>query len=200
MIDTGDTAWLLMSTALVMLMLPGLALFYGGLVRAKNVLSTIMHSFFGLAIVTRGLGRRRLQPRLRRRPSAALGIVGGLLHYIFFSGVGMEPAEGSTIPFVLFATFQMMFAAITPALISGAFAERKRFARVRGLHHRLVDPRLLPAGPHGLGWRHPRRAGRARLRRRHRRPHRLGRLRPRRGPGHGSPHRAATMSSRTTCP
>ena len=56
-----------------------------------------------------------------------IGIVGGL-DYLFFSGVGMEPAEGSDIPFVLFATFQMMFAAITPALISGAFAERKRFA------------------------------------------------------------------------
>jgi Amt family ammonium transporter len=126
MIDTGDTAWILMSTALVMLMLPGLALFYGGLVRANNVLSTIMHSFFGLAIVT--VVWVVLGFSLAFAPSLGdLGVVGGF-DYAFFSGVGMEPAEGSTIPFVLFATFQMMFAAITPALISGAFAERKRFA------------------------------------------------------------------------
>jgi Amt family ammonium transporter len=127
MIDSGNTAWLLMSTALVMLMLPGLALFYGGLVRAKNVLSTIGHSFFGLAIVT--VIWVIVGFSLAFAPSVGdLGIVGGL-DYIFFQDVGMEPnpeyAPG--IPFVLFATFQMMFAAITPALISGAFAERKRF-------------------------------------------------------------------------
>jgi Amt family ammonium transporter len=126
MIDSGDTAWILISTALVMLMLPGLALFYGGLVRANNVLSTIMHSFFGLAIVT--VVWVVVGFSLAFAPSVGdLGIVGGL-DYLLFQGVGMEPAEGSTIPFVLFATFQMMFAAITPALISGAFAERKRFA------------------------------------------------------------------------
>jgi Amt family ammonium transporter len=126
-INAGNTAWVLMSTALVMLMLPGLALFYGGLVRAKNVLSTIMHSFFGLAIVT--VVWVIVGFSLAFDDSVGnLGIVGGL-DYAFFQGVGMEPnpdyAEG--IPFVLFATFQMMFAAITPALISGAFAERKRF-------------------------------------------------------------------------
>jgi Amt family ammonium transporter len=128
-IDTGNTAWMLMSTALVMLMLPGLALFYGGLVRAKNVLSTIMHSFFGLAIVT--VVWVIVGFSLAFAPSVGdLGIVGGL-DYVFFNGVGMEPNEGfygaNGVPFVLFATFQMMFAAITPALISGAFAERKRF-------------------------------------------------------------------------
>ena len=127
MIDSGNTAWVLMSTALVMLMLPGLALFYGGLVRAKNVLSTIMHSFFGLAIVT--VVWVVIGFSLAFGESIGdLGIVGNPLEYAFFNGVGMEPAEGSNIPFVLFATFQMMFAAITPALISGAFAERKRFA------------------------------------------------------------------------
>jgi len=126
MIDSGDTAWILISTALVMLMLPGLALFYGGLVRANNVLSTIMHSFFGLAIVT--VVWVVVGFSLAFAPSIGdIGVVGGL-DYVLFQGVGMEPAEGSTIPFVLFATFQMMFAAITPALISGAFAERKRFA------------------------------------------------------------------------
>jgi Amt family ammonium transporter len=129
-IDSGNTAWLLMSTALVMLMLPGLALFYGGLVRAKNVLSTIMHSFFGLAIVT--VVWVILGFSLAFAPSlGGLGIVGGF-DFAFFNGVGMEPNEAfygaNGVPFVLFATFQMMFAAITPALISGAFAERKRFA------------------------------------------------------------------------
>ena len=130
-INTGNTAWLLMSTALVMLMLPGLALFYGGLVRAKNVLSTIMHSFFGLAIVT--VVWVVVGFSLAFGDSVGdLGIVGDPFQYAFFSGVGMEPVAGfggdNGIPFVLFATFQMMFAAITPALISGAFAERKRFA------------------------------------------------------------------------
>jgi Amt family ammonium transporter len=128
-VDTGNTAWMLMSTALVMLMLPGLALFYGGLVRAKNVLSTIMHSFFGLAIVT--VVWVIVGFSLAFAPSLdGLGIVGGF-DYVFFNGVGMEPNESfygaNGVPFVLFATFQMMFAAITPALISGAFAERKRF-------------------------------------------------------------------------
>ena len=126
--DSGDTAWMLASTALVMIMLPGLALFYGGLVRRKNVLSTIMHSFFGLALVSvvwvlvgfslafgtdvGGLGPDR-RPRLSSgsRTSAS----------------SRAPIYGLTIPFILFAAFQMMFAAITPALITGAFAERKRF-------------------------------------------------------------------------
>jgi Amt family ammonium transporter len=126
-IDSGNTAWMQASTALVMFMLPGLALFYGGLVRAKNVLSTIMHSFFGLAIVT--VVWVVVGFSLAFAPSVGgLGIVGGL-DYVLFAGVGMEPdpAYAAGIPFVLFATFQMMFAAITPALISGAFAERKRF-------------------------------------------------------------------------
>ena len=78
--------------------------------------------------------------------------------YIFFDGVGMEPANpvyAAGVPFVLFATFQMMFAAITPALISGAFAERKRFGAFVALRHRLVTPRLLTDGPHDLGSRRP---------------------------------------------
>jgi Amt family ammonium transporter len=124
--NAGDTAWLLISTALVMIMLPGLALFYGGLVRRKNVLSTIMHSFFGLALVS--VVWVIVGFSIAFAPDATgSGLFGGL-DYVFFNGVGLEPAEGSTIPFVLFAAFQLMFAAITPALITGAFAERKRFA------------------------------------------------------------------------
>jgi Amt family ammonium transporter len=127
-IDTGDTAWLLVATALVMVMLPGLALFYGGLVRRKNVLSTIMHSFFGLAIVS--VVWVLVGFSIAFAPDATgLGLFGGL-DYVGFMNVGLTPSTvyGLTIPFVLFAAFQLMFAAITPALITGAFAERKRFA------------------------------------------------------------------------
>jgi Amt family ammonium transporter len=127
-IDPGDTAWVLMATALVMVMLPGLALFYGGLVRRKNVLSTIMHSFFGLALVS--VVWVLWGFTLAFGPDVGgLGLIGGL-DYLGFAGVGMapNPAYSATIPFVLFASFQLMFAAITPALITGAFAERKRFA------------------------------------------------------------------------
>jgi Amt family ammonium transporter len=126
-LNAGDTAWLLVATALVMVMLPGLAFFYGGLVRRKNVLSTIMHSFFGLAIVsviwvlwgyTIAFG-----------PDTGAGLIGGL-DFLAFNGVtgDPDPRYAATIPHVLFAGFQLMFAAITPALITGAFAERKRFA------------------------------------------------------------------------
>jgi Amt family ammonium transporter len=126
-INAGDTAWLLMATALVMVMLPGLALFYGGLVRRKNVLSTIMHSFFGLAIVS--VVWVLIGFSLAFGPDLnGWGIIGGL-DFIGFNNVGLTPnaAYAATIPFVLFASFQLMFAAITPALITGAFAERKRF-------------------------------------------------------------------------
>jgi len=125
-IDSGDTAWLLIATALVMVMLPGLALFYGGLVRRKNVLSTIMHSFFGLAIVS--VVWVLIGFSIAFAPDATgTGLFGGL-DYVGFMNVGLDPVGTSTIPFVLFAAFQLMFAAITPALITGAFAERKRFA------------------------------------------------------------------------
>jgi len=126
-IDSGDTAWLLIATAMVMVMLPGLALFYGGLVRRKNVLSTIMHSFFGLAIVS--VVWVLVGFSIAFGPDVAgLGLVGGI-DFLGFMNVGAEPSTvyGTTIPFVLFAGFQLMFAAITPALITGAFAERKRF-------------------------------------------------------------------------
>jgi Amt family ammonium transporter len=126
-ISGGDTAWMLVATALVMIMLPGLALFYGGLVRRKNVLSTIMHSFFGLALVSVIWVLVGFSLAFGHDVTG-LGLIGGA-DFLGFSNVGLEPnpTYGPTIPFVLFAGFQMMFAAITPALISGAFAERKRF-------------------------------------------------------------------------
>ncbi|HET9614359.1 MAG TPA: ammonium transporter [Candidatus Limnocylindrales bacterium] len=126
--NSGDTAWMLAATALVMIMLPGLALFYGGLVRRKNVLSTIMHSFFGLAIVS--VVWVLIGFSLAFGPDATgHGLIGNL-DYVGFFNVGLTPSTvyATTIPFVLFAAFQLMFAAITPALITGAFAERKRFA------------------------------------------------------------------------
>src|SRR5664280_2128057 len=126
-INSGDTAWVLTSAALVMLMTPGLALFYGGLVRRKNVLSTIMHSIFILALVsvtwvligfTLAFGT----------DVNGWGIIGGL-DYIGLHGVGKDPLTqyAPTIPGSAYMAFQMMFAVITPALITGAFAERKRF-------------------------------------------------------------------------
>jgi Amt family ammonium transporter len=125
-IDAGDTAWILMSAALVMLMTPGLALFYGGLVRRKNVLSTIMHSFFilGLVSVTWVLWGYSLA----FGPDSGLGVIGGL-QWLGLNGVTGEPSSvyATTVPHLAFMAFQMMFAIITPALITGAFAERKRF-------------------------------------------------------------------------
>jgi Amt family ammonium transporter len=124
-INGADTAWVLVSAALVMLMTPGLALFYGGLVREKNVLSTIMHSFFILALIS--VQWVLWGYTLAFAPSVG-GFIGGL-NYLGLSGVGMEPNAdyAATIPHLAFMVFQMMFAVITPALISGAFAERKRF-------------------------------------------------------------------------
>ena len=132
-IDSGDTAWVLMSTALVMLMTPGLALFYGGLVRRKNVLSTIMQSMFilGLVSVTWVL----FGYSLAFAPDVKFdifglhlsGIIGGL-DYVGLHGVGKDPGPyAATIPHSVYMAFQMMFAIITPALITGAFAERKKF-------------------------------------------------------------------------
>jgi Amt family ammonium transporter len=125
-INAGDTAWVLVSAALVMLMTPGLALFYGGLVRRKNVLSTIMHSFFilGLVSVTWVLWGYTLA----FGPDTGLGLIGGF-EWLGLEGVTGEPSDvyATTVPHLAFMAFQMMFAIITPALITGAFAERKRF-------------------------------------------------------------------------
>jgi Amt family ammonium transporter len=121
-IDTGDTAWLLVSTALVMLMTPGLALFYGGLVQRKNVLSTFMHSFTALGIVT--LQWVIVGYSLAFGTSQG-GLIGGF-NFSFLNGVGLEPR--GTVPHILFMAYQGMFAIITPALISGAFAERMKFS------------------------------------------------------------------------
>ena len=125
-IDTGDTAWILMSTALVMLMTPGLALFYGGMVRKKNVLGTIMHSFIAIALVS--VQWILFGYSLSFGPDVK-GLIGDL-SWVGLSGVGLTPNVdyAPTVPHLAFMIYQMMFAVITPALISGAFAERMKFS------------------------------------------------------------------------
>ncbi len=122
---SGDNAWMLTSSALVLMMTgPGLALFYGGLVRAKNVLSTMMHSFVLMAVVT------VLWAIYGYSFAFAEGtpVIGGF-NYLLLNGVGTAPNPdyGATVPHQTYMVFQLMFAIITPALISGAFAERMKF-------------------------------------------------------------------------
>src|SRR3954465_7226613 len=124
--SAGDNAWMLTSAALVLMMTgPGLALFYGGLVRRKNVLGTMMHSFILMAtvsviwlVVGYSLAFAEGSPFV------------GDLRYMFLNGVGAEPNSdyAGTIPQQTFMVYQLMFAIITPALISGAFAERMKFS------------------------------------------------------------------------
>ena len=124
-IDTGDTAWVLISAALVMFMTPGLGLFYGGLVRAKNVLATVMQSFVALALVT--VLWSVIGYTLAFGSDAGM-LIGGM-EFLGLAGVGAEPNPlAPTVPSAAFMAFQMMFAVITPALITGAFAERMRFS------------------------------------------------------------------------
>jgi Amt family ammonium transporter len=125
-IDSGDTTWVLASTALVMLMTPGLALFYAGMVRRKNVLGTVMHSFVALGIIT--IQWVLFGYSLAFGPD--VGHLIGNLSWIGLKGVGLEPNPdyAATIPHQAFMIFQMMFAIITPALISGAIAERIKFS------------------------------------------------------------------------
>jgi len=126
-IDRGDTAWMLTSSALVLMMTaPGLALFYAGMVRQKNALATLMHSFIIMALIS--VQWVLWGYSVAFGPDKG-GIIGGL-EWIGLRGVGTEPYEAyaKTIPHQAFMLFQMMFAIITPALITGAFAERKKFS------------------------------------------------------------------------
>lgn len=125
-IDAGDTAFVLISAALVMLMTPGLALFYGGMVRRKNVLGTIMQSFVAIAIVS--LQWILFGYSLSFGPDIG-GFIGNL-DWAGLRGVGVEPNPdyAATVPHIAFMIYQAMFAVITPALITGAFAERMKFS------------------------------------------------------------------------
>lgn len=123
-INSGDTAWIIVAAALVMLMTPGLAFFYGGLVRKKNILGVLMQCMAALAVIS-------LQWVLFGYSlsfSEGNGFIGGL-SWVGLKGIGLEPSPyAPNIPHVVFVVFQMMFAVITPALIAGAFAERMKFS------------------------------------------------------------------------
>jgi ammonium transporter, Amt family len=124
-IDTGDTAWMLTSAALVLLMTPGLALFYGGMVRRKNVLGTMMQSFILVALVS------VLWALYGYSLAFHEGGFWGGFDWSFLNGVGADPdpyGYAATIPHQVYMVFQLMFAIITPALITGAFAERMKFS------------------------------------------------------------------------
>jgi Amt family ammonium transporter len=126
-IDTGDTAWILICAALVMLMTPALGLFYGGMVRKKNVLAIIMQSFLILALIS--IQWVLFGYSLAFSPDTGYGFIGGL-QWLGLNGVGAAPNPdyAATIPASLFMIFQMMFAIITPALITGAFADRMKLS------------------------------------------------------------------------
>ena len=124
-INAGDTAWVLVCCSLVLLMTPALALFYGGMVRRKNVLSTLTLSYTFMALI----GVQWLLYGYSLAFGEDIGGIIGGLNFLGFNGVGAEPNPdyAKTIPHSLFAAFQMMFAVITPALITGAFVERVKF-------------------------------------------------------------------------
>jgi ammonium transporter, Amt family len=126
-INSGDMAWMLTASGLVLLMTPGLSFFYGGMVQPKNIISTMLQSFIALGVISvlwyvvgfsLAFG------------DSYKGIIGNPLTFMFFRGVGVSthPALSPTIPLLLFAAFQLKFAVIAPALITGAFAERVRFS------------------------------------------------------------------------
>lgn len=125
MINTGDTAFILAAAGLVLLMTPGLALFYGGMVRGKNILGTILQSFIMISVIS--LEWMILGYSMAFGPDVG-GVVGDLSWFLL-QGVGATPSPdyASTIPHSVFMIYQCMFAVITPALITGAFAERMRF-------------------------------------------------------------------------
>ncbi len=198
--SAGDNAWMLVSAALVLLMTgPGLALFYGGLVRKKNILGTMMQSFAMMGMVTDSLGRRRLLPRLRQ---------GQRLHRRLRSHLPPrrrprpDPDYAPTIPEQTYMIYQLMFAIITPALITGAFAERMKFSAM-ALFLSLWSLLVYCPMAHmvwGIGGLLNSTGGglpQSRLRRRHRRPRHLRGLRA----GHArSTSASASAIPRPPCP
>ncbi len=126
-LNTGDTAFVMLCTALVLLMTPGLAFFYGGLVRRKNVLNIMMQSFISMGVIALiwifGGFSLAYGPTMN-------GLIGDITYHFALSGVGRDPSPvyAGTVPFLLFFAYQLMFAIITPALITGAFAGRLNFS------------------------------------------------------------------------
>ena len=155
-VDTGDTAWMLVATAMVLLMTPALGLFYAGLVRAKNTLNTFMMCVAAVAVATVTWAAVGYSFAF----SDGNGLIGGFDH-AFLSGVAFDPRPGSTIPALVFFAFQASFCIVTTALVAGAVVERMRFGAVPALQRLVVDPRLRRPRPLGLrrrladGRRHP---------------------------------------------
>ncbi len=126
-LNSGDIAWMITASGLVMLMTPGLGFFYGGMVRPKNIISTILQSFISLGVIS--ILWVVIGFSLTFGDDIG-GIIGNPLTYFMFHNVGgaPDPKFAATIPLALFAMFQLKFAIITPALITGSFAERVRFS------------------------------------------------------------------------
>lgn len=126
-LNPGDTAWMLTASGLVLLMTPGLSFFYGGMVRKKNVISTMLQSLVALGVIT--VAWIAVGFSLCFGESIG-GVIGNPMTFFMYQGVGMQthPDFSPTIPFALFSLFQLKFAIITPALVSGAFAERVKFS------------------------------------------------------------------------
>ena len=179
--STGDVAWMLTATGLVMLMTPGLSFFYGGMVGFKNVVSTMLQSVIALGVIS--LVWVAVGFSLAFGDSIG-GVIGNPLTFLMFDGVTAMPHPdlAPTFPLLFFALFQLKFAIITPALITGSFAERVRFSSY--LLFMVLFSLLIysPAGAHDLApGRPPAELGRPRLRRRDGRAH-VGRVR---GAGRG---------------
>ncbi len=126
-INSGDVAWILTASGLVLLMTPGLSFFYGGMVKPKNIISTMLQSFIALGVIS---VLWYIVGFSLAFGDSYKGLIGNPLTFMFFRGVGVgtHPALSPTIPLLLFAAFQLKFAVISPALITGAFAERVRFS------------------------------------------------------------------------
>ena len=125
-IDKGDTAWMIVACAFVLLMTPGLAFFYGGMVNIKNIISTMLQSFVALGVISVVWVFIGFSLAFG---DSIYGIFGNPMTFLNFQNVTLSPNEklSPTNPFLLFAFFQLKFAIITPAIISGSFAERIRF-------------------------------------------------------------------------
>ena len=177
--NTGDVAWILVSSALVLLMTPGLALFYGGLARSKNASSTIMYSLMSMGLV--GVVWVLWGYSLAFGPD--IGKFIGDLSYLGLNGVSAsEPGPyADNMPHQAFMIFQGMFAIITPALVTGAFAERMKFSSYMIFTSFVGHDSLCAGRSLGMGWRMAGRTRRAGLRRRKRSPHQLRRCRARGG-------------------
>jgi hypothetical protein len=168
-LNSGDTAWMITSSALVLMMtIPGLALFYGGMVRKKNVLATLAQSFGATCIITVLWMIIGYSIAFTANPNAGTNNWIGGFNYLFLAPMGLNAVSSlaGTIPESVYMFFQMTFAIITPALIAGALADRMKFG-LHVVHGPVADLRLLPHRPLGVGRRLAGHDGRAGLCRRH---------------------------------